>query len=189
MSLHPVHLTPDDKGALPPSALVPFCSYQEESNILGERRPEQDNLTLCNKFEPTAFDGQLCYSLDIAKIKKKPTKSGKSNGLFLLLDPTPYQTDPVGRKESHGQESFKVYIHTLAQFTAFGSGAYAMSALKSMTGTKGFKQLPDKEKSCTVHNQEKCQSLKFLDQVKNICGCVPWPLMASNHGVQVTPVH
>ena len=64
-----------------------------------------------------------------------------------------------------------------------------MSALKSMTGTKGFKQLPDEEKRCSVHNQEKYQSLKFLDQVKKICGYVPWPLMTSNLGVQVvTPM-
>ena len=189
MSLHPVHLTPDDKeGNLPPSALVPFCSYQGDSNLLGERRSGSDNMTFCNKFEPTVIDGQLCYSLDVAKIEKKPSKAGKSNGLFLLVDPDPYQRNPVGRKERHEDQSFKVYIHTLAQFTAFGPGAYAMSALKSMTGTKSFKQLDDDQKSCKVHSREKCRSLKFLDQVKSSCSCVPWPLINSNLGVQVISV-
>ena len=177
MSLHPVHLTPDHKGALPPSALVPFCSYQGDSNLGGEGAT--DNLTFCNKFEPAVVDGQLCYSLDTAKFGKKPTKTGKSNGLFLLLDPNPYQTNPVGRKERHKHQLFKVYIHTLAQFTAFGPGAYSMSALKSMTGTEGFKQLPDEQKSCSVHNRQKCQSLKFLKQVKKSCSCVPWPLTSN----------
>ena len=189
MSLHPIHLTPDDKaGNMPPSALVPFCSYQGNSNLLGERRPGSGNLTFCNKFEPTVIDGQLCYSLDVAKIEKKPSKAGKSNGLFLLVDPDPYQRNPVGRKERHEDQSFKVYIHTLAQFTAFGPGAYAMKALKSMTGTKSFKQLDDNQKSCRVHNREKCQSLKFLDRVKSSCNCVPWPLINSNLGVQVISV-
>ena len=187
MSLHPIHLTPDKEGNLPPSALVPFCSYQGNYNLLGERRPEPDNLTFCSKFEPTVFDGQLCYSLDVAQIgKKASTKAGKSNGLFFLVDPNPYQTISVRRRNERPEEqSFKVHIHTLAQFTAYGPGAYAMSSLKSMTGTKSFKQLADEQKSCQVDNREKCQSLKFLDQVKSSCSCVPWPLFNNHHGEQV----
>ena len=33
LSLHPIHLKPDTNGNLPPSALVPFCSYQEDPFI------------------------------------------------------------------------------------------------------------------------------------------------------------
>ena len=51
LSLHPIHLIPDKKGQLPPSALVPFCSYQGESNMLGQKRPVLDNLTICDKFD------------------------------------------------------------------------------------------------------------------------------------------
>ena len=179
MSLHPVHLTPDDKGALPPSALVPFCSYQGESTILGERRLEQDNLTLCNKFEPTIFDGQLCYSLDMTKVEE--TKAGKTNGLWILLDPNPFRLNVSNEIESDDQmHNFKVYVHTLASYTAFGPGEYAMTALKRMKGTKSFKQLPDKQKKCQAHNREECQTRKFLDQVRNNCSCVPWPLMTNN---------
>ena len=71
LSLHPVHLTPDKEGNLPPSALVPFCSYQRNSSLLGQERPELDNLTICDKFKTTILDGQLCYSLDIAKLDEK----------------------------------------------------------------------------------------------------------------------
>ena len=71
LSLHPIHLIPDKKGQLPPSALVPFCSYQGESNMLGQKRPELDNLTICDKFEPTILEGQLCYSIDVAKLGKR----------------------------------------------------------------------------------------------------------------------
>ena len=61
--------------------------------MLGQKVPELGNITMCNKFQPTILDGQLCYSLDIAKLEVGPTKSGKANGLFLLLDPVPYQLD------------------------------------------------------------------------------------------------
>ena len=82
LSLHPVHLTPDEEGKLPPSALVPFCSYQGDDDLLGQERPELDNLIICDKFKPTILEGQLCYSLDIVKLGEKGTKSGKNNGLF-----------------------------------------------------------------------------------------------------------
>ena len=107
LSLHPVHLTPDKEGKLPPSALIPFCSYQGDSNLLGQERPELDNLTVCDKFEPTILEGQLCYSLDIAKLGKKPTKSDKSNGLFLLLDPNPYQLNAVMGSKTEEQSCNK----------------------------------------------------------------------------------
>ena len=43
-----------------------------------------------SSFESKILDGQLCYSLDVAKMIGK-TKTGRANGLFLLLDPNPYQ--------------------------------------------------------------------------------------------------
>merc|ERR1711952_96065 len=72
LALHPVHLTPDKEGNLPPSALVPFCSYQGESNHLGrDIVTETDNMTVCDKFQPTILEGQLCYTLDVAKLGNK----------------------------------------------------------------------------------------------------------------------
>ena len=181
-------MTPDKEGNLPPSALVPFCSYQGNSSMLGQERVELANLTVCDKFEPTILDGQLCYSLDTAKLGKKPTKSGKANGIFLLLDPNPYQlykTEKSFRLSRSQEQSFKVFIHTLAQYTTFGSGSYGMSALKKMTGTESFKKLPVKQKKCLVHNREECQTRKYLDQVQNKCKCTPWPLETQHATNQV----
>ena len=179
LSLYPMHLVPNKQGHLPPSALVPFCSYQGDRDMLGQKRPELGNLTVCNKFEPTILEGQLCYSINVSKLEKRPTKAGKTKGLFLLLDPSPYQIEDDERSvgdERKKKESFKVYIHTLAPFTAFGPGAFAMSTLKSLTGTMSFKELPDKQKKCSVHNREECQTDKFFRQVKANCGCVPWSI-------------
>ena len=162
-----------------PSALVPFCSFQGDSNLLGRKL---DNLTICDKFESTILEGKHCYSLNVAKLKKSPTKAGKTNGLFLLLDPNPYQLNSI---EAEDQSSAMVYIHTLAQYNAEGPGRHAMSALKRMTGTASFEQLPDQQKKCHIHNREECQTKKYLDQVKSKCGCLPWVLTTKHIKNQV----
>ena len=192
LSIHPIHLTPHEEGNLPPFAFIPFCSYQGNSSLLGQKRPELDDLEMCNKFESIILEGQLCYSLDIAKLGEKATKSGKSNGLFLLLDPDPYQshaTEKNGKGTKTGEQSFKVFIHTLAQYSTFGPGSYGMSSLKRMTGTTNFEQLPDHQKKCLVHNREECQTRKYLDQVQRECSCFPWTLETGQRKDQVKSRH
>ena len=180
--MHPIHLTPYKEGNLPPSALVPFCFYQGENTLLGRKLPEMSNITVCDRFQPIILEGQFCYSLSIAKLKDNPrkqTKSEKGNGLLLLLDPKPYHlnhADKGAESSEIGSQTFKVFIHTLAQYTTFGHGSYAMNMLKKMTGTESFKQLPDYQKKCVVHNREECQTKKYLDQVKKECKCIPWAL-------------
>ena len=183
MSLHPVHLTSDKEGNLPPSALVPFCFYH--GTLLGKELSEMNNITVCDKFQPTILEGQLCYSLDIAELKEYPTKSGKSNGLLLLLDPKPYEMtekDGISRGSEIGGQNFKVFVNTLAQYTSYGPGSYAMNTLKKMTGTKSFKQLPHHQKRCMVHNREDCQTQKYLEQVQKECKCMPWALQTNQVG-------
>ena len=184
LSVYPVHLTSDKEGNLPPSALVPFCSFQMDYNLLGEKIHEL-NMTICNKFEPVILEGQLCYSLDLAKVRKKSTEAGKPNGLFLLLDPN--SIDQMNNKgQLREQGKFKVYIHTLAQYRAYKPGTYAISSLKKMTGTKSFVELPENQKRCRVHNREECQTKDFLDQVWNKCKCVPWTLLDNTGLKQVS---
>ena len=191
LSLHPVHLTADREGNLPPSALVPFCSYQGESSLLGRQLPEMGNLTVCDKFRPTILEGQLCYTLDSALFKEVSTKSGKSNGLLLLIDdPNSNQMKekskaPLGSKLD--DKNFKVFIHTLAQYTTFGPGSYMMTSLKKMTGTPSFNQLPDHQKECFLHNREECQTQKYLDQVQKACKCMPWALQINQVEMIYTP--
>ena len=158
--------------------------------MLGQKRPELDNLTVCDKFEPTIFEGQLCYSIDIAKTEKRQTEAGKTKGLFLLFDPTPYQIQDDERivdSEGNKHKTFKVYIHTLAPFSTYGPGAFAMTTLKSMTGTKSFEELPNNQKKCAVHNREECQTKKLFSQIKANCSCIPWSLTMNDNGkTQVT---
>ena len=135
-----------------------------------------DNITVCDKFQPTILDGQVCHTLDTVKLREYPTKPGKANGLLLLIDPKPYQVKHKDGAEDFKMDgkSFKVSIHTLAQHTTFGPGSYAMSTLKKTTGTSNFKELPQHQKKCLDHNREECQTQKYLDRVKKECKCIPW---------------
>ena len=76
-------------------------------------------------------------------------------------------------------------IHTLAQYSTFGSGSYELSSLKRMTGTESFKELPDNQKKCTVHNREGCQTQKYLGAVQKKCKCIPWALQAEQNKIEV----
>lgn len=136
-------------------------------------------MTTCNKFQPTVLEGQLCYSLDVARLMKIATKPGKNNGLFLLLDPHPYHLTTTNKNldvSRTGEQSFKVFIHSLAQYSTYGPGSYGMSSLKKMSGTKSFEQLPDHQKKCHAHNRDECQTQKYLEQVEKECKCIPWSL-------------
>ena len=155
--------------------------------MLGQEKLELDNLTVCDKFKPTILEGQLCYSLDVARLKRKPTKSGDRNGLFLLVDPNPYRGNFSESNDRNGEDSFKIYIHTLAQHTAFGPGSYGMDSLKKMIGTKSFEELPESQKRCRVHDQEECRTGKFLEQVKGNCSCIPWALANTTSKEKVIP--
>ena len=107
------------------------------------------------------------------------TKSGKSNGLLLIVDPEPYllnqKDDPTTKGSKRGNLDFKVYVHTLAQYTTFGPGLLAMSALKKMTGTTSFSGLPDYEKKCVVHNREQCLLRHIWSKSWQIVNAFPGP--------------
>ena len=70
----------------------------------------------------------------------------------------------------------RIYLHTLSPFTDYRNGSYAMSALKKMTGTKGFLGLPDAEKRCQEETLDECNSQKYFDKVRTECHCTLWAL-------------
>ena len=70
-------------------------------------------------------DSSSCWTQTLTKLKK--------NGLGVEI-------------EGNDKQSFKAFIHTLSQHTAYGPGAYGMHALKSLISTDNFLQLPDGEK-------------------------------------------
>ena len=187
VSLHPPHLI-DSKGILTPAALIPFCAYQTNMKVLGQKFP---SFPVCSQFKPTVLHGQLCYSLNLSSIGTK-SKSGKSSGLMLIIDQGSAEEETrVDRNSLESEDSFenidlhgagegtnsaRIYLNTLASFTDYRAGSYAMTVLKKMTGTDSFLKQNDEAKNCQIQTIEECQTSRYIDAVKKKCGCVPWTL-------------
>ena len=187
LSLHPPHLI-DSSGSLTPAALIPFCAYQTNMTLLGQTR-EDLPFTVCDQFKPTFLEGQRCYVIDLSKISAKKTKSGLKSGVLLIIDPVVKGQKKQAESKTwekitslnlesiqYSGRSAKIYLNTLASFTDYRGGSYAMFALKKMTGTAAFLELPDAAKKCKTETFEECHVVRYLTEVKKQCGCVPWGL-------------
>ena len=69
LTSHPIHLV-DNNGNLNPTALVPFCSVSDDYSTMGVKIDQMD-VPVCNSFRPKIVRDQLCYTVDLNKIKKK----------------------------------------------------------------------------------------------------------------------
>ena len=69
MTNHPVHLI-DDDGNFNPTALVPFCSISNNFSVMGVTI-DQIDVPVCSSFRPKIVKDQLCYTVDLDKIKQK----------------------------------------------------------------------------------------------------------------------
>ena len=186
VSLHPPHLI-ESTGSLTPAALIPFCAYQTNMTLLGQKT-EGINFIPCTKFKPSLLEGQLCYSLNLSSLEKWKTKPGKRAGLVLLLDSgrqnskeprienTKLQNTLDLESSGYDDHSPKIYLNTLSSFTDFRVGSYGMAALKKMSGTESFLKQTDETKKCRIETFEECEAKAYLDTVQKKCDCVPWAL-------------
>ena len=166
--------------------------------LLGQTRKDLP-FTVCDQFQPSVLEGQLCYKLEPNKIKAFNSKTGKKYGLLLILG-----QDKLTKKHNfqHDDEfdenkiikyinmdyekpkadSARIYIHTLSQgmssYSGYRAGSYGMSSLKKMSGTTRFLQLPEDTIDCKLETFEECNTNLFIEQVQAQCGCVPWALTA-----------
>ena len=191
MSFFPPHLI-NSKGSLTPAALIPFCSFQGDMNVLGENEMGL-NFTACSKFKPTMLEGQLCYALNLSLIEKDKTKAGENEGLVLIIDNGFENTQMKQPEVQHEKQknplvlgssavedsSSRIYLNTLSSFSGFSGGSYAMTALKKMTGTTSFLKQTNEEKGCRIQTNEDCQAKRYIERVQKMCGCVPWALSST----------
>ena len=79
---HPVHLV-DNNGSINPTALVPFCSLSDDFSAMGVKIDQMD-VPVCNSFRPKIVRDQLCYSVDLNKIKKRIQLEDKLSFSFFI---------------------------------------------------------------------------------------------------------
>ena len=129
----------------------------------------------------------MCYALNINKISTKNVKSGLKSGLVLVIDPIEKEqkkqaetrdeiTSLNFESNQYSGSSGKIHLNSLASFTDYRAGSYAMSSLKKMTGTDTFLELPDATKKCKTETFEECHRVRYVAEVQKQCGCLPWGL-------------
>ena len=188
VSLLPPHLI-DSSGSLTPAALIPFCSYQANMNMLRGGKHGQ-TFTACSHFQPTVLEGQLCYSLNLTAIGTEKTETGEGAGLVIMIDIGVQNTDEFQSEDSNNNPlalspssahagSARIYLNTLSSFTDYRAGSYAMSSLKKMTGTASFLRQTNEEKKCRIETVEDCQARSYIGRVQEKCGCVPWAISSA----------
>ena len=143
--------------------------------MLGKKIGNWDFVT-CDKFHPTVFNGQLCYSLNISQVVPASTESnsGMENGLILVLD-QPSVLDFVNNEKP----ITTIHMNTLTRFSDYRPGKYAMNALKKITGTEDFMSMSNSEKECQLESFEKCNKERVFAAFEKECNCYPWLLADS----------
>ena len=148
---------------------------------------------ICDIFEPTVYEGRLCYQFDVIKKNLGQTAfEGKSSGLMLIIDSNSEKSIDItdhdkertksvedlflGRTKNSNKNLANIHISTLAQFTGYGPGDYALTDIKEMTGTEKFLDWPEEKRKCSLEKYEKCQMRTFLEESMR-CGCSPFKLL------------
>ena len=73
-----------------------------------------------------------------------------------------------GTTSASNQDS-KVQINTLSHYIGFGGGTYKMTAVKRMTATDDFLNMPLEDRQCEVELYEDCRTRELLKR----CKCAP----------------
>ena len=82
-----------------------------------------------------------------------------------------------GTTSASNQDS-KVQINTLSHYIGFGGGTYKMTAVKRMTATDDFLNMPLEDRHCEVELFNDCRTRELLKW----CKCAP----SEVHGYQVS---
>ena len=76
----------DRNGSLSPSAFIPFCSFGGDFHAIGTKH-SNFKLPVCNSFEATVKDEQICYEIDLEQFKNESDLVKQlQKGLVLYLD-------------------------------------------------------------------------------------------------------
>ena len=192
LSTHPVSIY-EENNKMSPSAFIPFCSFGAE--MMGSEVPNM-TFPICDIFEPTVFEGKLCYQVDVEKTSGQRVFEGKESGLMLLIDSNVERSIGITTSQESNNPSYSkrrvflghdkvisnnlasIHIGTLAMYTGHGPGDYALTAIKEMTGTENFLAWPEHKRGCMHEKYEKCQMKGFLEESKR-CGCSPFQSLSA----------
>ena len=81
---HPVHIIKKDEKS--PSAFIPFCEFGGNMDKVG-KKIDQFDITVCNSFQATVINDQLCYEVDLSRFSKDDNIEKELNlGFVFIMD-------------------------------------------------------------------------------------------------------
>ena len=136
------------------------------------------------------------YEVDIKKHSGQTVFEGKESGLMLLIDVNSEKSIDITthdkdkddetsvrdvylgqeRTNNKNKDVASIHIGTLARYTGYGPGDYALTVIKQITGTENFLAWPEDKRKCALEKYEKCQMKGFLEKSMK-CGCSPFQLL------------
>ena len=100
----------DKNGSVSPSAFIPFCSFGGDFDAMGANY-SNFNVPVCNSFQATVKDEQICYELDLEKYKNElDLVKQLQEGLVLYLD---YNEDRQSTVEN-GENAAQIFFDTIS---------------------------------------------------------------------------
>ena len=76
--MHIVH-----NGSLSPSSFIPFCEYGKDKSVVGENILHFD-VPVCNKFKEIQYNGQICYEIDVNKLRNSNSLANNAELTFWM---------------------------------------------------------------------------------------------------------
>ena len=129
---HPVHII-DEEGHYSPTALIPFCDFGRNMSVMGVKIDQFDD-PVCNSFQATIVNDQLCYEVDLNRFSNKNNVEKElKSGFIFMMD---YNEDrQVSFEKDHVKvddgsfanqimelddtESAFIYLNTIGKFISF----------------------------------------------------------------------
>ena len=128
---HPVHIiTKENKTS--PSAFIPFCEFGKSMSRVGVKH-DNFEVPVCNSFEATIFNDQLCYEIDLNRFSMKNNlyREIKAGFTFIMDYNEDRQVDVDPIEEKHGlfnhvslpdnQEDASIHLNTIGICNFFWS--------------------------------------------------------------------
>ena len=92
-----------------PSAFIPFCDFGGDMSAVGVKI-ENFDVPVCNSFQPTILNDQICYKIDVHKFHNKSNIINELDvGFNFLLD---YNED---RQVSYDKSFTRKEEHSMAR--------------------------------------------------------------------------
>ena len=175
------------EGIKAPFSLIPFCAYQGNLSTLGTRT-QIHSKPVCLAPQPSILQGQICYKIRMDGVQAVP-RTGYSLQVLLDSEPsTPEANFELLIEDDHHSDMIEdgdhpgtgmhadIYIPTLSKLRMEAVGTFSLSDIKQMTASEKFLAKDDSDKGCSEVAFEDCQSERFLENVQEICKCIPWQI-------------